>query len=259
MTIGQRVLQARQEAGLSQRQLAGTEITRNMLSAIEHGTATPSVATLRYLSERLGRPVGYFLGEDTGTPEGWEILSAARQAFDRSEFRRCAELLAAGGAGEILAREWALLGLLARLALAKQALEEQRLPYARELLARLARDQDSCPYFTGQRELALLMARAGMDTPLPPDEEPLLLRAERALEREEPTEALRYLDACDRREDPRWHRLRGECAFRQGDWRTAANHFHKAEADFDLRSRLEDCYRELEDYKMAYFYASGRR
>ena len=37
MTIGQRLKQARLEAGLSQRQLCGDTITRNMLSLIENG------------------------------------------------------------------------------------------------------------------------------------------------------------------------------------------------------------------------------
>ena len=59
MTLGQRIAQARQEAGLSQRQLAGDAITRNMLSCLEHDTAAPSLATLRYLSERLGKPVSW--------------------------------------------------------------------------------------------------------------------------------------------------------------------------------------------------------
>ena len=41
MTMGQRILAARLAAGLSQRELAGEEITRNMLSSLEHDTANP--------------------------------------------------------------------------------------------------------------------------------------------------------------------------------------------------------------------------
>ena len=36
MTMGQRILAARLAAGLSQRELAGEEITRNMLSSLDH-------------------------------------------------------------------------------------------------------------------------------------------------------------------------------------------------------------------------------
>ena len=63
MELGQRILQARQEAGLSQRQLCGDVITRNMLAQIEHGTARPSMDTLQYLAERLGKSISYFLEE----------------------------------------------------------------------------------------------------------------------------------------------------------------------------------------------------
>ena len=63
MELGQRLKQARLEAGLSQRQLCGEEITRNMLSQIENGSARPSMDTLRYLAARLGKPMGYFLEE----------------------------------------------------------------------------------------------------------------------------------------------------------------------------------------------------
>ena len=61
--MGQLLRQARQEAGLSQRALCGDRITRNMLSQIENGTARPSMATLQYLADALGKPVSYFLGE----------------------------------------------------------------------------------------------------------------------------------------------------------------------------------------------------
>ena len=64
MDFGEKLKQARLEAGLSQRQLCGDVITRNMLSQIESGKARPSMATLQYLAGKLGKPVGYFLEED---------------------------------------------------------------------------------------------------------------------------------------------------------------------------------------------------
>ena len=53
MELGEKLRQARLEAGFSQRQLCGEEITRNMLSQIEHGTAKPSMKTLQFLAARL--------------------------------------------------------------------------------------------------------------------------------------------------------------------------------------------------------------
>ena len=70
MELGQRLKSARLEMGLSQRQLCGDVITRNMLSQIEHGTAHPSMETLRYLASRLGKPISYFLEENTTSMEG---------------------------------------------------------------------------------------------------------------------------------------------------------------------------------------------
>ena len=57
MELGKRLKAARLEAGLSQRQLCGEVITRNMLSQIENGAARPSMDTLLYLADRLGKPM----------------------------------------------------------------------------------------------------------------------------------------------------------------------------------------------------------
>ena len=65
MELGEKLRDARLEAGLSQRQLCGDVITRNMLSQIENGSARPSMPTLQYLASRLGKSVGYFLEEET--------------------------------------------------------------------------------------------------------------------------------------------------------------------------------------------------
>ena len=67
MELGKRLKEVRLAQGLSQRQLCGDEITRNMLSQIENGSAKPSMDTLRYLANRLGKPISYFLGEETVT------------------------------------------------------------------------------------------------------------------------------------------------------------------------------------------------
>ena len=63
MELGEKLRRARMEAGLSQKQLCGEEITRNMLSLIENGAAKPSMKTLQYLAARLGKSVSYFLEE----------------------------------------------------------------------------------------------------------------------------------------------------------------------------------------------------
>lgn len=237
MTMGQRILAARLAAGLSQRELAGEEITRNMLSSLEHDAANPSVATLRYLSKRLGKPMGFFLGEDGP--------SEAVEAFEAGDYRRCRELLTG--------QEKRWLEPIARLREAEQSLDEGRTPYARELLDQL--DGTGCPLWGREfdRKAAILRNRCGIFSPIPGDEG-LLCRADAALASGRYSEAERYLTACDDHDDAWEHRM-GECRFHAGDYAGARDHYHRCEKHFDVRSRLEICYRELEDYKMAYYYA----
>ena len=68
MTLGNRIREARIRQRLTQKDVAGAYITRNMLSKIENGSATPSVMTLKYLSEALSVPVGYLMNGETDGP-----------------------------------------------------------------------------------------------------------------------------------------------------------------------------------------------
>lgn len=237
MTMGQRIRAARLEAGLSQRELAGEEITRNMLSSLEHDTANPSVATLRYLAGRLGKPVSWLLGEDGP--------SEAAAAFAQGDFRRCRELLVGPE------KTWLLPVVLLREA--EQAVSEGRIPYAAGLLEQL--EGLESPLFGPElaRKAAMLRSRCGILTPIPEDDA-LLLRAEAALAEGRHADAKRYLLAHDGH-NARWHHLMGECAFAVGDYAEARSHYHRCEDAIDVRERLEVCCREMEDYKMAYYYA----
>ena len=61
--VGQRIRELRLRRGLTQKALAGEQMTRNMLSLIENGLASPSIANIRYISGQLGVPMGYFFAE----------------------------------------------------------------------------------------------------------------------------------------------------------------------------------------------------
>lgn len=58
--IGEKIKELRLKKRMTQKDLSGDQITRNMLSLIENGMATPSVATLVHIASRLDVPVGYF-------------------------------------------------------------------------------------------------------------------------------------------------------------------------------------------------------
>lgn len=103
MTLGEKLRRARTEAGLSQKQLCAGRITRNQLSQLEHDRAAPSLDTLRYLAQRLGRPVSWFL-EETATREA---------LLERAEGAEGEEFLALARA--LLTQEAAALAVLARL------------------------------------------------------------------------------------------------------------------------------------------------
>ncbi len=64
MTLGEKIKNARKNAGITQNALAGDKITRNMISCIENGSATPSLDTLKYISDTLKLPISYFVSDN---------------------------------------------------------------------------------------------------------------------------------------------------------------------------------------------------
>lgn len=263
MELGELLKQARLEAGLSQRQLCGGEITRNMLSRIENGSARPSMDTLRYLASRLGKPVGCFLGEECASPNG-VALNRAREAWASGEYAGALEALEAYRPPDPdRDAERGLLLTLCRLSLAEQALEEDRLPYARSLLIAAAESGETTPYYTREleRRRLLLLARAAPEERenviARLDGSELLLRAESAMASGEFARCAALLDAAPEPGNRQWNLLRGDAAFALGEYALAAE-IYRREEDACL-PRLEQCFLRMEDYKMAYHYACRRR
>lgn len=62
--IGARLRRLRQESGMTQSALADGTVSRNMLSMIESGTATPSVDTLADFADKLGVSLAYFFADE---------------------------------------------------------------------------------------------------------------------------------------------------------------------------------------------------
>lgn len=264
MELGRKILQAREAAGLSQRQLCGDVITRNMLSRIEHGTVRPSVSTLTYLAERLGKPISYFLDEESVTSPNVERMAAARNAFAAGDWAGAVACMAEyEEEDETFDWEKELILSKCHLAMAAQAIQQQRLPYALELLTKAEEAGAKTPYFGPEldRERRLLLAQVEDDVELPSNDRELLLRARKALAENNPTRAGNYLDAAEDQTAEEWNYLRGECHFAREEFEKAAACYRQAEDCFpkETARRLEVCYRNLEDYKMAYFYACKQR
>lgn len=266
MNLGEKLKNARLEAGLSQRQLCGEEITRNMLSQIEHGTAQPSMDTLRYLASRLGKPVSFFLEEEAACSPNQSIVEVARAAFDRNDYAAALDALKDFREPDaIFGREREIVEYLSLLGAAEAAIGDGRILYALELLARAAAHPS--PYAgESERRRLLLLARANASPGelcklLPSLDEELLLRARGALEAGDALRAEALLDAAEDRDAPLWNCLRGEVWLAQKNYAQAARCYHRAEeADPAFTApKLELCYRELGDFRQAYFYACKQK
>ena len=260
MNMGERFKAARLEAGLSQSQLCRDVISRNMLSLIESGSAKPSLSTLETLAERLHKPVGWFFGEDTDDFTGRTQAEAAWTAYREGRPGDAARIL---NSRTDLGRfqDVALLRALVLLDLSEQAMKEKRYPYARELLSWAEQDGGAFPDI--RRRILLLKGRLDMGKSealcreLPSLDEELLLRAAAALEQKKPERAAQLLEAAEDHSTAQWAIARGRAYLLQGHLRSAVRCFHQAERTLPKESYpyLEQCYRELEDYKQAYFYA----
>lgn len=81
LRIGRKIRSLRTERGLTQRELAQDSVSRNMLSMIESGAATPSLDTLFHFADKLSVPVGAFFAE------GYEeMLYSKREAVENVKF-----------------------------------------------------------------------------------------------------------------------------------------------------------------------------
>ena len=266
MSLGQKLRQARLDAGLSQRQLCEPQITRNMMSRIEHDAVKPSMSTMQFLAQRLGKTVSYFLDEEEQSPNAGENrMAQLRRSFQSGDYASVAARLE-----QLAAPSWeeGLLLCLSTMKLARQALEKGQHSQARSLLRKSSEAAQMTPYAEPslQRELILLRSEAGEDPGklsalLLEDNRELMLRARAAQAAGDPAQAAAYLTAAGQQDSPLWNLLRGESLFTAGEYQQAADCFRKAEEDYPSQCipRLEACYRELEDYKQAYFYACKQR
>lgn len=269
MELGMRLKQARLEAGLSQRQLCGEEITRNMLSQIENGSARPSMGTLEYLAKKLCKPISYFLEEDAVLSPNQQIMEQARQHYTRGDWQQVLKALEQYREPDgLFDPERYLVEALSLMGLAAAAVTEGKDVYARTLLQEAKQAGDRSNYYTPalERERILLMSQAGVQPAgtllqqLPEDHREQLLRAQAALSAGEYARCAALLDGMPDAA-PQWYFLRGQADLGMGAYQQAVGRFLCAEVSYpgQCAQALEICYRELGDYKNAYLYACKQR
>lgn len=266
MELGDKLKTARQEKGLSQRQLCEGIVTRNMLSLIEHGTAKPSMDTMRLLAARLEKPVSWFLEEDMVISPNQTLMARAMKLWEAGEQESVwVQLKAFQLPDPVLEWQWRYLSFLAGLGAAEKAMAEGKHRYALQLLEEVSRIPHGIPGL--ERKRLLMLARFPGENlekiakSLPSLDEELMLRAEAALGSGDTGRAAALLEAAEDRQDSRWNLLRGRVYVLEKDYPRAAACLEQAEDAYPeiCRKLLEVAFREMGDFKRAYEYACKRR
>lgn len=264
MNLGEKLRQARLEAGLTQKQLCQDIVTRNMLSQIENGTAKPSMKTLEQFARRLGKSVSFFLEEKAIVSPNTAIMEQARKAFDSADYGQAQSLLEQYREPDgVYDREKQLLQKLCLLELARQALAEGKSRYAKELLEACDTQSGYCREALRRSKLLLLGSIPGekVSARLPSLDAELFIRASEALEKGHSAKAGALLDGCENQSTPRWQLLRGTVWLKRKQYNLAKRCLQAAEAAYPQETAplLEICFRELGDFQNAYAYACKQR
>jgi len=92
--IGKKVRDLRKKAGMTQTELAGDMITRNMLSRLEHGAALPSLETLIHLAVKLEVSPAYLLssGVEDDKYRILDVIDSIKTLYTRGEYEPCLAL-----------------------------------------------------------------------------------------------------------------------------------------------------------------------
>ena len=128
MTLGQKLKKARLDRGLTQAQVVGDRITRNMLSQLENDLASPSVGTLEYLASVLGVQAAWLLADEK-EEEAAGRTERLRACYRGGDWAGCLELAQDLQPDD----EQALLLALAAAQCALHALEAERFAAAQQL------------------------------------------------------------------------------------------------------------------------------
>ncbi len=136
--LGSRIKEARLAKKLTQTEVVGSFITRNMLSQIESGTATPSIRTLNYLAEVLDLSVEQLIGAEESSDLA--LLQEVKQRLREGALEEALEKAVA--LPEAFADERAALLARASLLRGEELAQQGALPRAAELARRAAEFSD---------------------------------------------------------------------------------------------------------------------
>ncbi|MCQ5129705.1 helix-turn-helix domain-containing protein [Butyricicoccus faecihominis] len=84
--LGKKIKEARLAKKMTQAEVVGDFITRNMLSQIESGAAMPSVKTLSYLAGVLGLSPDQLIAPEPVLDDAYRVLCEAKAAFRAGKY-----------------------------------------------------------------------------------------------------------------------------------------------------------------------------
>lgn len=282
MTLGEKIKKARLDRHMTQREVVDGYITRNMLSKIENNSATPSMKTMEYLANQLGLPMSYFV-TDVEIEVVPQAMQLARQAYAGGDAEKALAILTESR--DTPSDESLMLLARCHLKLGEEASlrndPEQALYHAEAALEANGQTVYASPLV--EAGASLLEARFSQGLFDDAMKRYRSAVAQMGLERqyhltmaqwylsvghiEDAARELNSVSSSGDRQTADYVCLQGELSLKGKDYDAAAKQLRRAEqlaitagGSEDMLSplyaMLEECYRELEDYKEAYRYAS---
>ncbi|MBP5293510.1 MAG: helix-turn-helix transcriptional regulator [Clostridia bacterium] len=290
MQIGQKIRELRLKENITQAELVGDRLTRNMLSMIENGKVVPSLQTIEYLAARLKVSTGmlFSTGQEEYILKKDRFSQSVKQMFLAGEFEKCLSecdsLGERGSADDEIAwiRAHCLYQLGHKAFLEGQMTEASRLFNQSRVSAErtMFSTDEICSsidaHFRLIRQLTdgavtdtyVSMKDSGSDSFLAQDRAwNAFLRAREALSNNDLETVNDFLSEHDADEDIWTELIRAELAVYDGDYRSGRmilDRILSREADikpvikYYLLEDLEICCREIDDFKGAYLASKER-
>ena len=275
MNIGDRVRRLRTEKQITQAQLAGTFMTRNMLCQIEKGRAAPSMETLSYLAGALGVSVSCLTADDAEllAYKKAQFLPSVKKKFRQKHFDDALEQLRSAFSDEEQDDEILLLSAHCLIGGAQERFYSGSLSSAAGLAIEAVALLDRCLYPAPHlRTRAVLLTAVGRNPQSPRfelDEELYKNLADDCTAQQ----FYRYIcDATpDSFTDPFYARhMQAKQLIRQNRFHDALDLLRTLEEEkskrktgaytlYRIYTDLETCYRELRDFENAYRYTNKRQ
>ena len=273
MTVGEKIRLRRKELGLTQREVAGENMTRNLICRIERGDCLPSLDSLSAIAKALSVPVSYLVSEEddfTAFAVG-AMLPDLREAYASGRFADVMTLI-----GKLppegVADEVAYIGAAAALGLAERSMREGNLKKIPEYVE-AAKDYAKktvlpTDWILARAELCRAVAKSPESPRWEVRREEYLASAEKAIGYNDYLYLTDETGIACNRESINLHRQAREMLanrrYREALTTLLALEEKKSTGEltpyflYRIYSDTETCYRELGDFEMAYRYSSKR-